>query len=118
MTNNENKLLLHALVFTYLITTPQATFLLFFFLLIGINVSTSYNSSPAPNPCCLGSIVEVGAQIARGIGFVLYKINRLVIVKKFQSCRTSPLEQAQEPKLFSLANYNNTNLESKMDNKT
>ncbi len=55
------------------LTTPQVAFLLFFFFLIGTNVSTSYNFFSF---CCLKSTVGVGGQIARGTRFVLYKIDR------------------------------------------
>jgi hypothetical protein len=58
----------------FLITTLRAGFLLVFFLLATTNISCSYSSSFAPNPCCLAFVGGGGdgAQIARGTRFVLY----------------------------------------------
>ncbi len=75
----DNKLLLLALVLIFLIATLQATFLFFFFLLVGMDVSASCNSSSTPNPCYLGSTTRFEVEITRGIGFVLYRIDRLII---------------------------------------
>jgi len=74
-----DKLPLHVLVLTFLITTLQTSFFLFFCFLARMDVSTSYNSSSAINPCYLKFATRVRAQIIRGAGFVLYKINRVVI---------------------------------------
>jgi hypothetical protein len=65
-------------VLTFLITTLGITFLLFFFLLVGIDVSTSYSSFSTPNLYSRFA-TKVGAQIARDTRFVLYKIDKLVI---------------------------------------
>jgi hypothetical protein len=105
-----NKLPLLVLILTFLITTPGAAFFLFFFLLVGIDVSASYNYFSAPNPC-LGFVAKVRTQIARDSGFVLYKIDRLVIVIS-SPCQASPLERAQEPELFFLANCIDTGSKS------
>ncbi len=73
------KLLLLALVLIFLITTLQAAFLFFFFLLVGMDVSASYNSSSTPNLYCLESTIGFEVEITRGTKFVLYIIDRLII---------------------------------------
>jgi len=74
-----DKLLLPALMFTFLIITLWAIFLLFFFLLAGIDVFVSYSSSFMTDLCCLRFATKVRTQIARGTRFILYKIDRLII---------------------------------------